>query len=590
MIGLAPTDMSWLAGLSRAGRGVLLEAIDAYLRTDQLQDYRAYPRQLEFHAASLAYRNRLMRAGNQQGKFFLDSTPIPVPGGFCRLDEIEVGDFVIGLDGTPTHVTGVYLQGEQDVFRVTVSDRASVLAGGEHLWMVRKAQGKGKPRPWQIRRTDEMLTKTRWELPDRPIIQGDRAGLPVDPYLLGLLLGDGSLSQASVMITTMDAEMQRYCEEIAPRYGCELTKIAEKSRADTWRFVRAGKRNGLLDALRQVGVSGKTAHDKFIPDAYLWAAPDQRLALLQGLMDTDGSAGKTRNFNRTYSTVSGRLANDILQLLRSLGMQATIFAKRGTYKDERHLSWRVSIRCGGESIFRLSRKKWDEQMGWAEKRRMLIRSIEPAGRGPCRCISVAAPDKMYLIGEGFIPTHNTHPCGAECAMHLTGRISRTRGPASGSTGRSRFGRAGRPARRTRDNPQRKLLGQPKQIGTGMIPKRMLSGLYGRAKGVADLYDYYMIRHITGGLSMLKFRYYAQDREAWQGPPVDVVWFDEEPPEDIYQEGLARTIGVRGITLMVVHAAEGLLGSRQAVPAGSGPDELRASRHAYDDRRRRASDR
>ena len=138
--------------------------------------------------------------------------------------------------------------------------------------------------------------------------------------------------------------------------------------------------------------------------------------------------------------------------------------------------------------------------------------------------------------------------GAECAMHLTGEYPTTwKGKrftrpitlwATGETGEA-----------VRDGAQRVLLGRPKQIGTGMIPKRCLSSMYGRAKGVADLYDYYMIKHVSGGYSMVKFRYYAQDREAWQGPPVDVVWFDEEPPMDKYAEGLARTIAVRGITML-----------------------------------------
>lgn len=142
----------------------------------------------------------------------------------------------------------------------------------------------------------------------------------------------------------------------------------------------------------------------------------------------------------------------------------------------------------------------------------------------------------------------THSVGAECAMHLTGEYP------DWWTGK-RFDRpivmwaSGETAESTRDNPQRVLLGRPREVGTGLIPKRCLSGIYGRSRAAADAYEFYMIRHKSGGLSMLKFRYYAQEREAWQGPPVDVVLFDEEPPWNIYQEGLARTIAVQGITLM-----------------------------------------
>lgn len=144
--------------------------------------------------------------------------------------------------------------------------------------------------------------------------------------------------------------------------------------------------------------------------------------------------------------------------------------------------------------------------------------------------------------------------GCEAAYHLTGLYPedwvgrRWMRPvvvwASSETGES-----------TRDNPQRVLLGMPGEEGTGAIPKRCLGGdgLYGMASGTADLYDFIRVRHYTNGRfdgwSMLRFKYYAQGRRKWQGPPVDFVWFDEEPPEDIYDEGLARTIATGGMAAM-----------------------------------------
>ena len=144
--------------------------------------------------------------------------------------------------------------------------------------------------------------------------------------------------------------------------------------------------------------------------------------------------------------------------------------------------------------------------------------------------------------------------GAEAAYHLTGLYPadwpgrRWTRPvvvwASSETGES-----------TRDNPQRVLLGLPGDEGTGAIPRRCLGGegMYGRASGTADLYDFMRVKHFTNGRhdgwSMLRFKYYAQGRRKWQGPPVDFVWFDEEPPEDIYDEGLARTIATGGMAAM-----------------------------------------
>lgn len=117
---------------------------------------------------------------------------------------------------------------------------------------------------------------------------------------------------------------------------------------------------------------------------------------------------------------------------------------------------------------------------------------------------------------------------------------------------------------TRDNPQRALIGIVGEYGTGSIPAAELGislGMYGRASGTADLYDYVKVRHYTRGVfdgwSTLRFMYYAQGRRKWQGPPVDFVWFDEEPPAEIYDEGLARTIATGGCAAMSFTPLQGM---------------------------------
>ena len=142
----------------------------------------------------------------------------------------------------------------------------------------------------------------------------------------------------------------------------------------------------------------------------------------------------------------------------------------------------------------------------------------------------------------------TYSCGAEVAMHLTGEYpdwwegKRFTHPIT-CWAASENGEA------TRDNTQRMLLGKVKEVGTGMIPKRCLTNAYGMSKMVTGLFDYQYVTHVSGGLSLLRFRYYTQATSAWQGPPVHVLWTDEEPPEDINAEGQARTIAVKGIQLM-----------------------------------------
>lgn len=134
--------------------------------------------------------------------------------------------------------------------------------------------------------------------------------------------------------------------------------------------------------------------------------------------------------------------------------------------------------------------------------------------------------------------------GREMAFHLTGEYPddwegrRFAHPILGWA-------AGETAESTRDNPQKQLLGEVDEWGSGAIPLRCL-GDRGLASGTADLLDYVKVRHKSGGWSTLRFKYYAQGRRKWQGPKVHVVWFDEEPPVDIYDEGLARTIASGGI--------------------------------------------
>ena len=150
--------------------------------------------------------------------------------------------------------------------------------------------------------------------------------------------------------------------------------------------------------------------------------------------------------------------------------------------------------------------------------------------------------------------------GAEASYHLTGRYPKPGDPGfpEGWKGRvfdhpTVVWASGETAEATRDNPQRVLLGLPGETGTGSIPDDCLGGEYGMASGTADLYDYIKVKHHTNGVfdgwSMLRLKYYAQGRRKWQGPPVDFVWFDEEPPEEIYDEGLARTIASGGMAAM-----------------------------------------
>lgn len=110
---------------------------------------------------------------------------------------------------------------------------------------------------------------------------------------------------------------------------------------------------------------------------------------------------------------------------------------------------------------------------------------------------------------------------------------------------------------TRDNPQRLLMGEPGSWGTGWIPKNCIYGEPKRARGIADYIDTVLVKHVSGGNSILRFKAYEQGRDKWQGPTIDGVWFDEEPPADIYSEGLTRTQVGDGMAILTCTPLQGM---------------------------------
>ncbi len=167
--------------------------------------------------------------------------------------------------------------------------------------------------------------------------------------------------------------------------------------------------------------------------------------------------------------------------------------------------------------------------------------------------STITRERLFMAGNQL---GKTLAGAAEMTYHLTGEYPdwwqgrRFKRPvmawASGVTGES-----------VRDTTQRLLVGRPGEYGTGYIPKRSIVGDPKKAMGVPDLLDSVAVRHISGGTSRLYFKSYEKGQEKWQGETLDVVWFDEEPPEDIYTEGLARTNATGGFAYMTFTPLQGM---------------------------------
>ena len=341
--------------------GTLNEKIDPYLRPlyDALHDMLdpdSVPRLLTagtIEVAPLAY---------MRGRAQPVDTPVLTPDGFRPIGQLQVGDLVVGSDGRPTPVLGVHPQGVKDVYRVSTQDGASTLACGEHLWRVTTSSDRRRGTGGRVLQTADMIGHLRaahadrYELPVVGAVQMPEREVPLDPYALGLLL----------------------------RNGC-LTTIAT-----TPSFFTA-----------DVGLVTTRSDTTVVPEQYLLNSEAVRLAVLQGLLDTDG--GPVRRVDGTcrvrYPTSSKQLCDDVTFLVRSLGGVA--------FTDTRGDTHVIDIRLpAGVAPFRLRRKAaiYDEHRGGRPMR--FISAIEPAGRAACVCISVAAADSLYVT-EDFLVTHNT---------------------------------------------------------------------------------------------------------------------------------------------------------------------------------------
>ncbi|MFI5639006.1 PhoH family protein [Streptomyces goshikiensis] len=405
--------------------GTLFDKIDPYLRPlyDALHDMidpDSIPRLMAagtIEVAPLAY----MR-GRAQPTF----TKVLTPDGWRAIGDLEVGDLVTGSNGEPTPVLGVFPQGEKDVYRVAAQDGSWTLCCGEHLWTVRTASDKRRGKPWRVLETQEMVGNLRaahahrYELPTltAPVAFPARE-VPMDPYALGLLLGDGCLTGSTTpSFATEDEELVRSLESALPgvvarhKGGPDYVLNRIKSPGDVVTLE-----NPVTRVLRGLDLLGTRSHSKHVPEDYLYNTADIRLAVLQGLLDSDGGPviQQDRTCRIQYSTASILLRDDVIALVQSLGgvaytrRRAAAARKRGTaLAAHRHDSHVVDIRLPEDiEPFRLTRKRDAyHAAGGGGRPRRFIDSIEPAGREETVCIQVAAEDSLYVT-QDYLLTHNT---------------------------------------------------------------------------------------------------------------------------------------------------------------------------------------
>ncbi|MGH3072841.1 MAG: PhoH family protein [Gaiellaceae bacterium] len=407
--------------------GDMLAKVDPYMRPlfDALYDMMdpdrlsAYMERGTVEVAPLAF----MRGRAQP----LDAKVL-TPDGFRPIGSLRVGDLVVGSDGTPTPVLGVYPQGRKETYVVRAQDGSTTRCCAEHLWFVTTPDDRKHGKPGRVLETQEMVGRLRrhhqhrFELPmlSAPV-EFEPRDVPMDPYALGLLLGDGCLTTSTTpSFTTADPELALALEGALPQI-----EVRAKSRIDYVLNHRGVGRGGVIVAnpvtavLRELGLAGTRSGTKFVPADYLNNSSAVRIAVLQGLLDTDGGpvTQPGRSCRIQYSTTSERLRDDVIFLVRSLGGVAYVRTRAAAgrppgrvngkavyHRTDAHV---IDIRLPSPvEPFRLTRKRELYERSGGGRPMRYVDAIEPAGESETVCIQVAAADSLYVT-EDFLVTHNT---------------------------------------------------------------------------------------------------------------------------------------------------------------------------------------
>ena len=358
------------------------------------------------------------------GKEQPNSEPVLTPTGWVKMGDIKIGDKVVGSDGKEQYVLGVYPQGVKPIYKVEFTDGTHTKCGKEHLWTVNtlnmrtaKTRGKGgksiyKPNfGYKVVKTEDMMNDIKkrgrynYRLPVVSPIQFEEKDISINPYLLGLLLGDGSLTNQNPTITTKDDEIFDNIKSLT-----EHTAFTEYAKNDLKTIKVIRLKTEVSNKLIELGLKDKKSNNKFIPKNYLYNSVSVRTELLRGLMDTDGYVDKKGTVQ--YTTVSKQLSEDIRELVLSLGGTVRVNKKVPTYthngeKKEGQLAYTLTISFANDIVpFKLMRKisRYYKRTKYIEQK--YVKSITYSHDEEATCIKVSNPDELYVTRD-YVLTHNT---------------------------------------------------------------------------------------------------------------------------------------------------------------------------------------
>lgn len=378
----------------------------------------------------------LRSAGTSVGKAAPNYTKIPTPNGWTTIGEIKAGDYLFDRFGKPTKVLAVYPQKEKkQIYKVYFKSGRVAECCNEHLWSYYSNLNDKNPNKLITSTLQEIIDNPkglknnkgayRWSIPVCEPVQYSEKMLPIKPYIMGLILGDGSFrykeSHKSFSFSSNDEELVK---SIAINMGYNSYK-KRKGNDYSWRFesnFKNHKNVWVEDILKDYPeLWNKKSEDKFIPKEFLYGSVEQRFDLLAGLLDTDGSIDKKGSIN--FTTISPALRDNVIELCESLGMTCSFLVDKRTEKYTTGECYRIDIKANPESkkrMFKLKRKRelvyeyLNNNKRKERKDRDSIIKIEATGKyTDMTCFYVDNEEHLFLMNN-FITTHNTRQMVGDC--------------------------------------------------------------------------------------------------------------------------------------------------------------------------------
>jgi hypothetical protein len=317
------------------------------------------------------------------------------PKGLQKWEEIQIGDYLFDTKGGITKVIDIPFNNKTDIYKLTLKDGRTIEASSNHLWKVIDYNGLIKVK--STLELKENLTRDKgkykesiYYIPKNEGVEFKKQEIPLNPYFLGLLLGDGTFScitKTQVKFTSCISDMEVYMNILGYKY---------KTWDDRHHNIYY---NNIKEIIKSLGLIETRSKTKFVPDIYKYNSKEIRLELLRGLLDTDGYCDKNGNCN--YSSISKQLAEDVLFLARSLGINGNILEQSNKYGSIYLVRFYTDIR-----LFNLPRKYQKQKITKTRAFKIGITNIEYIGQKQAKCVTVNSEDHCYLIGD-FVTTHNS---------------------------------------------------------------------------------------------------------------------------------------------------------------------------------------